>query len=296
MRRKSGSSGFTLVETLVVLTLIIILISLLMVGIQSVRESSRRLACENNLHQLGIALSNFVSSNGTFPSLAANRKSKGVDSFFQTCFVTILPELDIHETHVGPRLPGPEEPDLPPVIFRCPSSNEYLAYRYSFGSGLENRKNLNGMLRLFRGISPSEITDGLSNTVVMSERISGKINRKPIGVVALPLFLTQEAFVDGCQNKLHPVDPTDFFPDPGVRWRGYQPVDIGYNHYSSPNSFGWDCLGHTEFQLLAARSYHSGGVFALNADASVRWITSGIALTTWQALGTVAGQEEITQD
>lgn len=61
-------SGLTLVELLVVVSIVGLLLALLLPAVQSARESSRRTVCQNNLRQIGLALANHESGHGRFPA------------------------------------------------------------------------------------------------------------------------------------------------------------------------------------------------------------------------------------
>ena len=188
---------------------------------------------------------------------------------------------------------------------------------------------LNGGPNLFPGaqwgpITLAAITDGTSNTGLISERMLGRsgtpsnINaagpdrlrctiHAPVGAAAGSGYNAALAMQQSCANA--PGTTTlRFCGTNGQMWAATYPSWLtisSYNHFGTPNQI--QCTNDTSDAGPATyyvtpqgsappSSFHPGGVNVAFADGSVHFIKNTISAQSWWALGTRSGGEVISSD
>jgi prepilin-type N-terminal cleavage/methylation domain-containing protein len=144
--------GFTLVELLVVITIIAILVALLLPAVQMAREAARRAQCSNNLKQLALACLNHESARGHFPAGGwgwgwVGDADRNTDWRQPGGWIyNILPYIDQQALHdMGMGLTGTAKNDahgqrstVALAALNCPTRRPLATYPYITGNGTAN--------------------------------------------------------------------------------------------------------------------------------------------------------------
>ncbi len=153
-----------------------------------------------------------------------------------------------------------------------------------------------GSLYYLSKVKLTDLKDGTSNTAVFSEKVRGRGSPDPKADMKV---IQNQASLDTAFQAcaaLDPVTATPLTSKQGFSWVMGEMCCTTYNHVTTPNKTTCAGIGFpgnmsNMAMVVPPTSYHSGGVNCALGDGSVRFVTDGISLTAWRALGTRNGGE-----
>jgi prepilin-type N-terminal cleavage/methylation domain-containing protein/prepilin-type processing-associated H-X9-DG protein len=277
MRNRHSRRGFTLIELLVVMAIIAILIGLLLPAVQKVREAANRTKCQNNLHEMVIAMHNYETANGYWPPAYRNTDTpqNGQISPGWGWGAYILPYIEqaplYKALNVDFSLFGNGANPVPPTplmqtvlpIYRCPSDpapdinsfrnnqgmSNYRAVKGTYGAPgtpsppppypFYTNEDLGGVLFQNSKIKMSDISDGTSNQLAIGECIYDEPTAKWAASWSGMIGIYNNSILISC-----------------VMWHIDERSDNVTINGPAPQAFG---------------SRHSGGAYFAFCDGSVRF-------------------------
>lgn len=286
--------GFTLVELLVVITIIGILIGLLLPAVNMAVENARQNTCKNNIRQLALGCVTFESKKERFPGYT---NAMGVNTGSQITYgrtpwtVEVLPFIERQDIY--DRWLAGTPTALYVEMFTCPTdppdNNNIAANSYVANAGYakfqlappvgavnaEQEAIANGIFHNYfpklgangqpikgPAVSLTQIKDGATNTLLLSENV-------------------QATTWDACSKSGDSI-ATDK-RDTVFVWHNAENADrrINGNVRTASNTAS---NGNADYARPG--SYHSGGVIVAFADGHVTWLKQDLAYNVYVQLMT----------
>ncbi len=278
----------TLIELLVVIGIVGVLASLLLPAIQGARESARRMQCQNNVRQLGIAIQNHETATKMFPpgSVAKRYDPDPLHphTFYRwSALAHLLPYLEQQNLHnlldlsLPLYMPGAGYPianrnkaGIEKVLpsFLCPSDVAKILktgmgptnYAVCAGSGVGGGTpfSADGLFFVNSQTRFADILDGTSHTVAISESILGLDTfRSASGTFSSATPGRSYKFV---LSFFGPPDLTDF------RCNGSMTFNSATGNGNDPRGFAW-CSG--EYRSAMYNHYYTPNSKSFDCITSV---------------------------
>lgn len=312
--RGNPRMAFTLIELLVVIAIIAVLIGLLLPAVQKVRAAAARTQCQNNLKQMGLALHSYHDARGALPPELVYDAIDLNRSIGTTWGIEILPYLEQDSLYqmYDPSAPtwGAANDGLRNNIvkpYTCPAdSNSTVRFKPISGPGAA-KEHAPSSYRVVAGANKvststaswSIIQPGGGATWLLANHTASQ--RGAIHPVLPSAGLYTEKLVsimDGLSNTIIVGEyATTTTVTRRAAWaHGYAPQVGGTAYADSATLLGsYDRCKAATYEdrcKFAFGSLHEQGILNfLNADGSVRSMSTSIKLSYYTSLATIAGSE-----
>lgn len=279
-RRPNLPAAFTLVELLVVIAIIMVLLGLLLSAVQHARSVADRLKCQNNLKQIGLAFQMYHDTQRSLPP--GHRPLSASDPLPLSGWpLSLLPQLEqsalyakaqaAYQQTRNPFL-NPPHTDLSTgmPLYICPSdaraafmqqakiSGLQVAFTDYLGVAGKNYATHDGLLYQNSRVRFADITDGLSNTLLVGERPISADYQYGWWYAGIG-----QNFTGSADTILGVLEPNLLPVKPGTCGPGVYPYGPGRINNQCDMFHFW--------------SLHPGGAIFLFADASVHFLPYGAA-------------------
>ncbi len=310
-------NGFTLVEVLVVASIVGLLIALLLPAVQSARNAARRGQCQNNLRQIGLAFSSYMATHQVFP---AGQNGRGFSPH-----AMVLPFLDQTQIYnsmnfsdgiailISPRNSNITAARSSLSTFLCPSEMSPISGAGEVAQGRTNYMGNGGYgssVLGFNGIffdqpsgtiGSSAVLDGSSQTSLMAEVCVGiygsNFSDPRVATFDTPNLMQPaqfETFVTICRRANPRNAP--FSSGKMNFWISANYGESLMNFDLGPGENSCTNAGGINDGAFSSSSYHEGGSNVLFADGHTKFVKSTVSRSLWRAIGTRSGNEIVATE